>query len=136
MRYVRPAVADAGRWLRFAVAAGASLLIACAPGGPAGADPVKTDRVAIVEPTGVIFRAWGYDPGAIRVPSGTTVTWRNEGAEFHTVTSDDPGRPFDIGLDPDQTATVTFATPGTFRYHCGVHPEMVGVVHVCDGACP
>lgn len=135
IRYAQADATDAARGLaRLAILFGA-LLTACAPGGPA-AEPVKTDRVAIVEPPGVIFTAWGYDPSAIRVASGTTVTWRNEGKEFHTVTSDDPGRPFDVGLDTDQTATVTFATPGTFRYHCGVHPEMVGVVHVCDGECP
>jgi len=55
---------------------------------------------------------------------------------FHTVTSDDPTRAFDAGADPGKAATVRFDRAGTWPYHCGVHPDMKGVVRVCDGACP
>jgi plastocyanin len=95
---------------------------------------VLTDRVSIVEPAGRPD-AWGYAPRDIRVASGTTVVWHNGGVEFHTVTSDDPGRPFDIALEVGKDGSVTFSRAGTFAYHCGVHPQMKGVVHVCDGAC-
>jgi len=55
--------------------------------------------------------------------------------EFHTVTSDDPGRPFDISIDANMTVMFTFDKVGTFAYHCGIHPQMKGVIQVCDGAC-
>ncbi len=109
----------------------AAVLAACAPASP---EPPVTDRVSVVEPAGRPAE-WGYAPTTIRVPSGTAVTWHNGGVEFHTVTSDDLGRPFDVSIDAGKDATVTFNTPGTFRYHCGIHPQMQGVVLVCEGAC-
>lgn len=114
-----------------------ALLLLAACGGPAAQatpQPVQTDRVAVVEPAGRPAE-WSYSPAAARVASGTTVTWHNGGVEFHTVTSDDAGRPFDVALEVGKDATVTFARAGTFAYHCGVHPQMKGVVVVCDGPC-
>ena len=97
----------------------------CAP-APA---PVLTDRVAVVEPPNAPER-WSYAPDLIQVASGSTVTWHNGGTQFHTVTSDSPGRPFDLGLDPGKDAAFTFTQAGTFAYHCGVHPQMKGTVIV------
>jgi plastocyanin len=111
------------------------LLAACgAPPAQATPQPVQTDRVAVAEPAGRPDE-WGYSPAAVRVASGTSVTWHNGGVEFHTVTSDDVGRPFDVALEVGKDASVTFARAGSFAYHCGVHPQMKGVVVVCDGAC-
>jgi Copper binding proteins, plastocyanin/azurin family len=33
-------------------------------------------------------------------------------------------------LDTDDTATVTFTTPGTYQYFCYLHPHMVGSIVV------
>jgi plastocyanin len=98
-----------------------------------GARPVLTDQVGVTEPADQA--KWDFVPKEIRVPKGTTVTWTNGGKEFHSVTSDDEGRPFDKGVNPGTQATVTFERAGDFRYHCGVHPQMTGIVHVCDGPC-
>ena len=108
-------------------------LSACA----SGAQPERTPRpneVQVFEPSGQQDR-WSYTPGTLSVAAGTTVTFVNHGKEFHTVTSDDPGRPFDLSLDTNTSATFTFTKSGTFAYHCGVHPQMKGVIRVCDGAC-
>lgn len=102
---------------------------ACAPA------PVMTDKVRMFDVVGKPETEWGYDPKEIRVASGTTVTFTNAGAVFHTVTSDGAVRLFDLSANPGESATHTFDRPGTFAYHCGVHPAMKGVVHVCDGAC-
>jgi plastocyanin len=99
--------------------------------------PERTPRpneVQVFEPAGKPDD-WGYTPKEIAVAKGTTVTFVNHGKEFHTVTSDAPGRPFDLSIDTNQTGTITFDTIGVFTYHCGVHPQMKGVVKVCDGAC-
>lgn len=96
---------------------------------------VLTDAVRIFDRPGQPENTWGYDPKQIRVAQGSAVTFTNTGAVFHTVTSDDLGRPFDQGVDPGKWVTIAFDKPGTFKYHCGVHPDMKGVVHVCDGAC-
>jgi len=107
------------------------VLSACAPSATPSPSPgaVSTDRVAIVEPTAAI-ESFSYAPALIQVSLGTKVTWHNAGAQFHTVTSDSPGRPFDLSVDPDKDASFTFALAGTFPYHCGVHPQMKGTVVV------
>ena len=102
---------------------------ACAPA------PVMTDRVRMFDAVGKPETEWGYDPSEIRVALGATVTFTNSGAVFHTVTSDGAQRTFDVGANPGESVTHTFAQAGTFPYHCGVHPAMKGVVHVCEGEC-
>lgn len=104
-------------------------LSACGPGA------VRADRVRIFDVSGQPESRWGYDPARIEVSRGTTVAFTNAGSVFHTVTSDDPGRTFDVGASPGETVTVRFERPGDWAYHCGVHPAMKGVVHVCEGAC-
>ena len=121
------------RWIfRAAACLGLIALLSCGAGA-AGPAP-RPDEVQVIEPAGR-ESAWTYAPRELRVPVGTTVTFVNMGKEFHTVTSSDAGRPFDVGLDTGKRATITFDTAGTFAYHCGVHPQMTGVVRVCDGAC-
>jgi plastocyanin len=108
-------------------------LTACAN----AAEPTRTGRpneVQVFEPDGQPDR-WTYTPNTLSIAAGTTVTFANHGKEFHTATSDDPGRLFDISLDVNKSATFTFTKAGTFSYHCGVHPQMKGVIRVCDGAC-
>jgi len=107
--------------------------IACASGDRAQPTP-RPNEVQVLEPAGQPDR-WAYTPSAIAIAKGTTVTFVNHGKEFHTVTSDDAGRPFDLSIDTDQTGTITFDRIGTFSYHCGVHPQMKGVVRVCEGPC-
>src|SRR5919108_6492218 len=91
----------------------------------------RPNEVQVVEPAGKPD-LWTYAPHDISVAKGTVVTFVNHGKEFHTVTADAPNRPFDLSVDTNQSATITFNTVGVFSYHCGVHPQMTGVVRVCD----
>ena len=61
------------------------------------------------------------------------VTWFNQSAEPHTVTSDTTV--FDSGtLAPYGGGyQVAFQRAGTFPYHCRLHPQMRGVVRVAGG---
>jgi plastocyanin len=122
------------RWC-LRIALGLVLLGATACAASAPAQPTaRPNEVQVFEPAGKPDQ-WTFTPGEIAVAKGTTVTFVNHGKEFHTVTADALGRPFDLGLDTGQTRTFTFDTVGVFEYHCGVHPQMKGVVRVCDGAC-
>jgi len=71
-----------------------------------------------------------FEPRVITVAVGATVRWTNQGSHHHTVTAD--AGQWDSGkLDPRATYNQTFTQPGTYPYHCGVHPqEMRGVVIV------
>jgi plastocyanin len=75
---------------------------------------------------------FAFDPAALTVPVGTTVTWTNAGSRPHTVTADDGS--FDSGrLDPGEQFSQTFDQPGTFTYHCNFHPDMQGSITVTAG---
>jgi plastocyanin len=121
------------RWT-FRAAACLILLAVGACGSATAAPTLRPNEVQVIEPVGK-EADWTYAPKELRVAAGTTVTFVNRGKEFHTVTSSDEGRPFDVGLDSGKSATLRFDKVGVFAYHCGVHPQMTGVVRVCDGAC-
>jgi plastocyanin len=118
------AQAPARRWmfpLVALLALGWLALTAVSP-SPARA---QAQAVAIVD--------FAFDPATLEVPVGTTVTWTNQGAAPHTVTADDGT--FDSGtLQPGGTFSMTFDTPGTFTYHCEIHPSMTATIVVTPAA--
>ena len=70
-----------------------------------------------------------YTPDDLNVAVGTTVTWMNSDAEAHTSTSDVNG--WNSGsVAPGGQFSVAFQTPGTFAYHCTIHPFIRGTVVV------
>ncbi|HUG06121.1 MAG TPA: cupredoxin domain-containing protein [Candidatus Limnocylindria bacterium] len=116
-------------------AAACLILFALAACGATAAPTPRPNEVQVIEPAGREAE-WTYAPQELRVAAGTTVTFVNRGRMFHTITSDDEGRPFDLGIESGKSGTLAFDNVGTFAYHCGVHPQMKGVVRVCEGACP
>ena len=75
-----------------------------------------------------------FTPPEITVPAGTTIRWTNQDGPTHTVTSDTAGT-FDSGnLATNASFSFTFSTPGTFPYHCAIHPTMLGKVIVTAAA--
>src|SRR5581483_6489736 len=67
----------------------------------------------------------------ITVPAGTTLTWVNLDGEEHDVISDDSSVLSPI-IEPGQSWSFTFTTPGTFHYICDLHANMEGTVIVID----
>ncbi len=70
-----------------------------------------------------------YEPRVITVSPGTTLRWVNEDDDAHTVTADG-GAFASRGLDTHEAFAFTFSAPGTYRYHCALHPGMTGRVVV------
>ncbi|MGH9022399.1 MAG: cupredoxin domain-containing protein [Acidimicrobiia bacterium] len=69
-----------------------------------------------------------FRPNPNTVVLGTTVTWGNDDPYVHNITSgprDNPEGRFSGDLI-DATAAVSykFAEPGTYEYHCAIHPDM------------
>jgi plastocyanin len=118
----------AGGSLLLVIAALATVVLgaACGPGaGAAGASPVATTSVDLPP-------SYRFEPASITVPAGSTVTWTNDDHFTHSVqllagdAATDPQL-----MEPGATASVTFATPGTFPYQCHLHPQdMQGTVTV------
>ncbi len=77
----------------------------------------------------VEIRGFAFEPGTLTVKAGTTVTWTNLDSSTHTVDSDN-GDWASGDLSINETYSKTFDEPGTYAYHCGIHPEMTGVIEV------
>ena len=77
----------------------------------------------------VMIMDFQFSPSVVTIAAGGTVTWTNHDSSPHSVTADDTA--YDSGmLRTGGTWSKTFATPGTYRYHCEYHPEMVATVVV------
>jgi len=86
---------------------------------------------AYQQPEPVKISDFAYTPNVILIPVGTTVRWTNNGAVNHTVTSDTPL--FDSGtMAPGASFEYRFDVPGTYPYHCTLHPSMTGKVIVTN----
>ena len=100
-------------------------LAGCAAAGSDSASPVATAAVELPP-------SYRFEPAAIAVPAGTTVTWSNHDNFSHSVRFLDeslPGEP--MLMEPGSSATFTFNDPGTYAYDCHLHPrDMTGSVTV------
>jgi plastocyanin len=109
----------------------------------AAASPSTTTASA---PTVQLTDALKFDPPTLTVPKGATVTWRNTSQLVHTVT-DDPSKAANSAdaqlpggvqawdsddLNPGQSYSHTFDTPGTYQSFCQPHETagMVGTIVV------
>jgi plastocyanin len=72
---------------------------------------------------------FSFAPGTITVPVGSTVLWTNKDDAPHNVVSEDKSFK-SKAMDTDENFSYTFATPGTYSYHCSIHPQMTGKIVV------
>ena len=99
------------------------LLAGCAAQTSAAAAPVETAQVTMPP-------SYRFDPPAIQVPAGTTVTWRNADNFTHSVSVAGGKLPF-LNLPPGQSGAITFDQPGAYPYICTYHAQdMKGTVIV------
>lgn len=102
----------------------------------------------------VILKDTAYSPAAVTfTAAGQSVCWEHQDGQIaHSITSDAaPGSPdyFDFpgaqcttagGPDcfqqGDQPWKLILNSPGTFNYHCKIHPTMKGVITVQGGGTP
>jgi plastocyanin len=91
--------------------------------------------VSMVDGSGDPTTTWKFDPAAITIAAGSTVTWHNSGQQSHTVSADDGSFKSDY-ISPGGTFQHTFATAGDFAYHCDPHPWMKAVIHVTGASTP
>jgi len=81
----------------------------------------------------VTIEDFAFSPANITVKKGTTVTWTNKDSAAHTVTETDSQTGPDSGdLATGKSYSFTYDTAGTFKYHCSIHPSMLGTVTVTE----
>jgi len=83
-----------------------------------------TNKVAILN--------YAFGPQTVTVKVGAVVTWTQQDEDAHTVTADDKSFASST-LANGQTYSHTFTAPGTYSYHCSIHPYMHGTVVVTHG---
>ena len=109
---------------------------AAAPAAPAGHavnEPTTATNITIAAAdaadTSVNIKNFAFAPTATTVMVGATVHWKNLDGEPHTVRSIDAT--FASGaLDQNDSYSVKFDKPGTYKYVCSIHPQMVGTIVV------
>ncbi len=76
---------------------------------------------------------FAFTPNSITIAPGDSITWTNDDSTTHTVTGSDWGSG---DLAPGATFSHTFATNGTYAYHCSIHTFMTGTVVVGASSSP
>jgi plastocyanin len=100
-----------------------TMALAACQGQP---DP-STSEPPVVGAHDVTARDIQFEPPAVQVRPGTTVTWHFEdGAVAHDVKGDG----FSSTVEKSGTFTHRFDQPGTFTYRCTLHANMTGRVIV------
>jgi plastocyanin len=77
----------------------------------------------------VSIKEFMFSPVSITVAPGTTVRWKNLDGEPHTIRSVEATFRSNA-LDQNDSFTFKFDKPGTYRYVCSIHPQMVGTIVV------
>jgi plastocyanin len=109
--------------LRSLVLLAAAAILAACGGGTEASAPVRTDTVELP-------KSYRFEPEAIEVDAGTTVTWVNEDDfphNVHLLDGSDRTEPLPVGGSTE----ITFEEAGTIDYECSLHPQqMQGTVLV------
>jgi len=98
------------------------------PRASSGVTPVSATPAPSATGQSVSITNFAFNPAMLNVAVGTQVTWTNNGSVAHTVTADQGA--FDGKVAPGESFAFTFAKPGTFAYHCSIHPSMKATVTV------
>ena len=100
------------------------VLAGCAGEAADTSAPVPTTTVDLP-------KSYRFEPAAIVVDAGATVTWTNQDEFTHNVAFDGEAP---LVMKPGDSVTRAFPTVGTFAYLCTLHPrEMTGSVAVEEG---
>jgi plastocyanin len=101
------------------------------PSPSGGATPRPTPSATPGANTIVISNS-GFQPINLTIHVNDRVTWTNNDTIAHTTTSNT--NVWDSGNIPSgQSFSYTFTSPGTFPYHCTIHPSMTGTITVLAG---
>ena len=132
--------------LPFSLAVALTLLAACASPASQTPVPITIDQLptatASVRAAGTVTAAgtpsetgsvtvvdFQFLAPLILVRRGAVVTWTNSGPSAHRIVAD--SGLFDKGqMAAGQSVAESFPQPGTYAYHCAIHPAMRGRIVV------
>ena len=91
--------------------------------------PSDSPAAPAVDANTIVLKDFHFSPMSLTVKAGTTVIWKNLDGEPHTVVSDS-GLFRSGGLDQNDSFTFKFDKPGTYKFLCSIHPNMMGTIIV------
>lgn len=77
----------------------------------------------------VMIKNFMFSPMSLSIKAGSTVTWKNQDDEPHTVVSE-AGLFRSSALDQSDTYQFRFEKPGVYTIFCGIHPHMKASITV------
>lgn len=99
--------------------AAASSAAACAPAAAGVAATVK-----------VTIKNFAFSPEPVTAKVGDVIGWTNNDSISHTATLDDGSCTTDT-IGAGTTLALVFSAPGTYPYHCSIHPtQMMGKITI------
>jgi plastocyanin len=118
--------------MKRAISATSVLLVALAltgcGGGLAADSSTAASPAAVATTTVDLPKSYRFEPPAITVDVGATVTWTNHDEFTHNVTFESDAA---LVMKPGESVTRAFPTPGTYAYFCSLHPkDMQGSITV------
>jgi plastocyanin len=115
--------------LRFCVVLVCAVTLASCKSSNTPAAPSPTTATISIVSGARTMTTTAYSPNPVTITRGSTITWVNNDTTTHDQVAD--GGTFDTrDVAPGAQASVTFQNSGTFPYHCGRHPGMVGTINV------
>lgn len=77
----------------------------------------------------VAIEGFAFNPADITATVGQTITFTNRDSAPHTATLDD-GSCSTANIPNGGSGGLVFSAPGTYPFHCGVHPNMKGTITI------
>jgi len=81
------------------------------------------------EGSAITIKNFNFNPTTVNIDVNQTVIWRNEDNVPHTIVADNEEFNSETLNDGD-SFSFKFENPGTYNYHCSIHPSMKGIVIV------
>jgi len=109
------------------------LILACLSAGCSSySSAPAASTVSTAGGSAITIKNFAFDPAVLTVKPGTMVTWLNQDGAPHAIASDTTSA---VAFSSDPLATgasyaFMFTRPGTYPYHCSIHPSMTGTIIV------
>jgi len=96
---------------------------AAASGGTSGAACAASPAGATAAVT-VTIKGFAFSPQPVQAKVGDVIVWSNQDSAPHSATLDD-GTCDTKTINAGSQAGLVFSAPGTYTYHCAIHPTQM-----------
>jgi plastocyanin len=95
-----------------------------AAGSPASAAACAVAPAGATATVNVSIKNFSFSPQPVQAKVGDAVAWKNDDGISHSATMDDNSCDTDT-INAGSSAMLVFTAPGTYTYHCKVHPTQM-----------